>query len=62
MPNIPRFFHVMDHKVMADALMRAGFEIEEQTFVDRRKTIPSVGLDGREAIGVIAVKRYHSLK
>lgn len=56
MPNLPLFFHVIDHKIMLNALTRAGFKIEKMTFVDRRETIPSIGLDGRESIGVIAVK------
>jgi len=56
MPNLPLFFHVMDHKVMQEALKRAGFEIEKLTFVDRRATIPSIGLDGKESIGIVAVK------
>jgi SAM-dependent methyltransferase len=55
MPNLPLFLHVIDFRIMSDALLRAGFEIEEMTFVDRR-TIPSVSLDGRESIGVIAIK------
>lgn len=55
-PNLQQFFHVIDHKVMKAALMRAGFEIEELTYVDRRETIPFFGVDGRESIGVVAVK------
>lgn len=54
--NLPPFLHVIDQKAMTAALVRAGFLIEEMTWIDRRHTIPSLGLDGRESIGVIAVK------
>jgi SAM-dependent methyltransferase len=54
--NLPPFLHVIDERPMKAALIRAGFEIEEMTFVDRRKTIPFLSLDGRESIGVIATK------
>jgi len=54
--NLPIFLHVIDERPMKAALARAGFELEEITFIDRRETIPILGLDGRESIGVIAVK------
>lgn len=56
MTNLPKFFHVIDHQTMSSELSKAGFEIENMSFVDRRQTIPSLGLDGREDIGVIAIK------
>lgn len=54
--NVAEFIHVMDERPMRAALERAGFEVELMTFVDRRRTIPTLALDGRESIGVIAVK------
>lgn len=54
--NVPNFIHVMDERPMRAALKRAGFEVETMTFVDRRETIPTLALDGRESVGVIAVK------
>lgn len=56
MKNLPLFFHVIDHATLGRALREAEFEVEAESFVDRRETIPSLGLDGREDIGVIAMK------
>ena len=54
MTNLPTFFHVIDHATIEKALVRNGFKVEEMVFVDRRQTIPSLALDGKEDIGVIA--------
>jgi len=61
MKNLPSFFHVLDHQTLCLALTNAGFIIENMSFVDRRQTIPSLGLDGRESIGVIASKPLKKL-
>lgn len=54
--NLTPFLHVMDERPLKKALEFAGFEIQEIEYIDRRKTIPTVGLDGKEGIGLIATK------
>lgn len=54
--NLNPFLHVMDERPLRRALEAAGFIIENIEAIDRRKTIPTLGLDGREGIGVVAVK------
>ncbi|MES2122451.1 MAG: class I SAM-dependent methyltransferase [Chlamydiota bacterium] len=55
--NLNPFLHVMDDRPLCRALEAAGFEVEQVQFIDRRKTIPTLCLDGREAMGVVAVKK-----
>ncbi len=54
--NLHAFLHVMDERPLRRALEEAGFEIERIGLIDRRKTIPTLSWDGREGIGVIAIK------
>lgn len=55
--NLNSFLHVMDERPLVSALERAGFIIERIEYIDRSKTLPMVSLDGREGIGVIAIKQ-----
>jgi len=57
-PNINSFLNVMDERPLRAALERAGFEVETVRIIDRRMTIPMLSLDGREGIGVIAIKKF----
>ncbi len=54
--NLRPFFHVMDERPLKSALQCAGFDIEEIRFIDRGRAFPDLALDGRELIGVVAVK------
>lgn len=54
--NLNPFLNVMDERPLRRALEKAGFTLEEVRFIDRRKTIPALSIDGREGIGVIAIK------
>jgi SAM-dependent methyltransferase len=58
--NFKPFLHVMDIRPLRKALEAAGFEIEQVHIIDRRKTVPTLSLDGREGVGVIAVKPRHN--
>jgi len=58
LPNVNSFLHVMDERPLRAALERAGFEVETVRIIDRRKTIPMMSLDGREGIGVVAIKKF----
>ncbi|MBI2743596.1 MAG: class I SAM-dependent methyltransferase [Chlamydiales bacterium] len=54
--NLNPFLHVMDERPLRKALESAGFLVEKVEYIDRRKTIPTLCLDGREGIGIIASK------
>lgn len=54
--NLKPFLHVMDERPLRKALESQGFIIEEIQYIDRRKTIPTLSLDGKEGIGIIAIK------
>lgn len=54
--NLNPFLNVMDERPLRRALEKAGFTLEEVRFIDRRKTIPALSIDGHEGIGVIATK------
>ncbi len=54
--NLHPFLHVMDERPLRKALESSGFTIQEIQYIDRRKTLPTLGLDGKEGIGIIAIK------
>lgn len=54
--NLNPFLHVMDEKPLRRALEAVGFMVEEVEYIDRSGSIPILTLDGREGIGIIAVK------
>lgn len=55
--NLPEKVNWFDTNTMAKAVIQAEFEIEKLSYIDRRGVFPDdVLLDGKESVGVIAVK------
>ncbi len=55
--NLPGVVNWFDTNTMARAVMEAGFEIERLSYIDRKGVFPDdVLLDGKESVGVVAVK------
>lgn len=56
------FLHLFDDKIMKRELEKAGFQIENIEFLDRKDFPETLQLDGRESIGAIAIKTEESFK
>jgi SAM-dependent methyltransferase len=54
--QLPPFMNFLDHVVLARALRAAGFAIERAHLFSRPYLPPQIRLDGREGVGVIAIK------
>ena len=54
--NLYQFLHVFDEVVLKRALEDQGFIVERVAYLDRKESLPTVVLDGREGIGIIAQK------
>ena len=54
--NMPRAMHLLDDRTLRDFATEAGFEIERAWMYQRRDLSRDLRLDGRESVGLIAVK------
>lgn len=54
--NLPEFMHFFDCDTMASLFEKSGFKIESSHYISRPYFPEEVQLDGRESIGIIAVK------
>lgn len=54
--KLPSFMHLLDKKILIDALKTVGFSIEKAEYVDRHGIFPDgLILSGKESIGIIGV-------
>ena len=56
--NLFPFLNVMDERPLKKSLEKAKLVMESTEFVDRQNTVPRIALDGREGIGVVAIKPF----
>ncbi len=56
MDNIPSLLHFFDDVTLSETLSRFGFKIERASMFERPDYPPDLRLDGRESVGIIAVK------
>jgi SAM-dependent methyltransferase len=54
--NLPNAMHFLDPEVLTKVFTKAGFKIEIATLLDRKDFPENMRLDGRESVGLIAVK------
>lgn len=52
----PETAHFLDEDTFPPFFLRAGFRIEQSSFIPRPYYPPAIRLDGRESFGVVAVK------
>ncbi len=55
--NLPEYMHFFDDEILANIFKVCGFEIEECYLFARPYFFEEVKLDGRESVGIIAVKK-----
>ncbi len=55
--EIPKSIHLLDEEVLARVFTAAGFEIERCWLYRRRDFPPTLYLDGRESVGLVAIKK-----
>jgi SAM-dependent methyltransferase len=55
--NLPPFMNFLDEEVLRRVFAAAGFEIEKAYLFERPHLPDEVRLDGREGVGLVAVKR-----
>lgn len=55
--GLPEKLHIMDQEILRKALERHGFEVEEIGYISMKNFGAEKKRDGKEAVGVIAVKK-----
>jgi SAM-dependent methyltransferase len=55
--NLPEYMHFFDDEILANIFEACGFQIEECALFPRPYFFEEVQLDGRESVGIIAVKK-----
>lgn len=55
--SLPNLFHLLDERVLGRVFTSAGFEIERLELFSRPDYPADIRLDGRESVGLIAVKK-----
>ena len=55
--SLPSLFHLLDERVLGRVFTAAGFEIERAELFARPDYPADIRLDGRESVGLIAVKK-----
>lgn len=60
--NIPSFLHFLDTDTLRTASLQTGFLVEKTEMINRTDFPPELRLDGRESVGIIAVKPIKSVK
>jgi hypothetical protein len=55
-PSVPDFFHVLDPDILTRVCESAGFVVERTEFISREDYLPAARFDGREGVGIVAVK------
>ena len=55
--SLPGLFHLLDERVLGRVFTAAGFEIERLELFPRPDYPADIRLDGRESVGLIAVKK-----
>lgn len=59
--NIPKLLHFLDPEVLKREAEEAGFRIESAGMIERGDFPPELRLDGRESVGLIAIKQAETL-
>lgn len=55
-PFLPAQMHLLDEEVLSRVCKKAGFKIEKSALIARPEFPTDIQLDGRESVGVIALK------
>ncbi len=55
--SLPSLFHLLDDRVLSRVFTSAGFTIERLTYFARPDYPADIRLDGKESIGMIAIKK-----
>jgi hypothetical protein len=55
--DLPKLMHFFDPEILAHAFEKAGFVIEKAGYISRASWPEDMQLDGRESVGIIAVKK-----
>lgn len=55
--SLPKLFHLLDERILGRVFTAAGFEIERSELFARPDYPADIRMDGRESVGLIAVKK-----
>jgi hypothetical protein len=55
--NIPKLLHFLDPDILTRVCIKAGFVVQKTNFLNRDDFPKELKLDGRESVGMLAVKK-----